>query len=160
MKIDMIDLRLSDDRKIFNKLQPIINENNGNLKITDLFNELYIWTHLFLVKVDSKIVGFAIIRRLSKDEHNTGFDEYYYISDMVLLKKQWNKGYGTKLLKEVVDSIKDLPLVTSVKKDKDIVTKILKKEMMIYSEQDNIYRFMDKEHYELRGDTISFKFRL
>ena len=60
----------------------------------------------------------------------------------------------------MVDSIKDLPLVTSVKKDKDIVIKILKKEMMIYSEQDNIYRFMDKEHYELRGDTISFKFRL
>lgn len=160
MKIDMIDLRLSDDRKIFNKLQPIINENNGNLKITDLFNELYIWTHLFLVKVDSKIVGFAIVRYLSKDEHNTGFGEYYYISDIVLLKKQWNKGYGTKLLKEVVDSIKDLPLVTSVKKDKDIVIKILKKEMMIYSEQDNIYRFMDKEHYKLRGDTISFKFRL
>ena len=160
MKIDMIDLRLSDDRKIFNKLQPIISENNGNLKITDLFNELYIWTHLFLVKVDSKIVGFAIVRYLSKDEYNTGFGEYYYISDIVLLKKQWNKGYGTKLLKEVVDSIKDLPLVTSVKKDKDIVIKILKKEMMIYSEQDNIYSFMDKEHYELRGDTISFKFRL
>ena len=31
---------------------------------------------------------------------------------------------------------------------------------MVYGEQDNIYRFMDKEHYELRGDTISFKFRL
>ena len=65
-----------------------------------------------------------------------------------------------KLLKEVVDSIKELPLVTSVIRDKDVAIKVLKKEMMIYSEQDNIYKFMDKQHYELRGDTISFKFRL
>lgn len=160
MKIDMIDLRLSDDRKIFNKLQPIINENLDGFRRSNILSLNYEWTHLFIAKENGKIVGFVLIRRSSFDQHNTGFEEYYYISDIVMSKAYQNKGYGTQLLKKVLGDIKDLPVVASVRDDNVALLKLFKKFMMIYNQRGRYYKFMDKTHYELRGDTISWKFRL
>ena len=79
MRIEMIDLRKSNNRNIFNKLQPIIVENlvsnGGTLRQANIFAKNYEWTHLFLIKDREKIIGFAILRHSSFDKHNTGFEE-------------------------------------------------------------------------------------
>lgn len=164
MRIDLIDLRKSDDRKIFNKLQPIINENTvingGNLRQGALFDKDFDWSHLFIVRDDNKIVGFAILRYSNYDQHYTGFDEYYYISDMVLLKKYQKQGIGTKLLQMILNSIDDLPIVASVRVDNEIALKMLSKNMKAFYKKKNYYRFIDKQFAKLRDESISSGFRL
>ena len=164
MKIDMLDLRKSDDRKIFNKLQPIINENlvsnGGTLRQAKLLEEPYEWTHLFLFKDGEKIVGFAILRYSSYDQRLTGYGEYYYISNIVFLKKYQGKGYGTELLKTILETIEDLPVVASVLENNERSLRLFIKEMEVYNKHGKYYRFMDEKSYKLRDETISGGYRV
>lgn len=164
MKIDMIDLRKSEDRKIFNKLQPIINDNmvanGGTIRQATLLNKDHDWTHLFVVRDGEKIVGFAILRYSNYDQHYTGFDEYYYISSIVLLKEYQGQGIGTELLKMILEMVTDLPVVASVREDNKISYKLFNKYMKFYNKKGVYYRFMDEKSLVLRDDSISSNYRL
>ena len=86
----------------------------------------------------------------------TGFNEYYYISDIVVARNYQNKGIGTMLLNFILDSIIDLPIVSSVKDNNNHSLKLFKKHMKVYDKTNGgYYRYLDNKSYDLRAGYIS-----
>ena len=130
--------------------------NEGTIWQATLLNKDFDWTHLFIVRDKWKIIGFAIIRYSNYDQHMTGFNEYYYISDIVVARNYQNKGIGTMLLNFILDSIIDLPIVSSVKDNNNHSLKLFKKHMKVYDKTNGgYYRYLDNKSYDLRAGYIS-----
>ena len=82
---------IKDNKSIIKKIKKIINENlvsnGGTLKRDDLLDGKYEFSFVTLALDEhGKLVGFSLIRTSDYDQHNTGYDSYYYISDIVVSK--------------------------------------------------------------------------
>lgn len=154
MKIEIIDCLNNDVdiKQLFSECQPLVDENlvenGGTLKQANLINGNYNWSHLAIMKVDNVVIGFALIRLSSYDQHNTGYENYYYISQLVISKKLQHHGFGTILLEKIIDNIKDKPLVASVLNTNDASMGLFSKEMTGFSSHGSYKRFIDNKSYE------------
>ena len=162
MTIDLINLKDATNKDILVELKPIIDDNllqnGGTIGQANELSDDYDWTHLFLAKEEGRIIGFAILRRSYEDDHGTGFRNYYYISDVILYRAYHGKGYGTALLKKVLDCICDLPVVAAVKYNNNASLKMCEKLMTSYDFNGFYYRFMDNNHYEMKANRSSNSF--
>ena len=158
--VEYIDLEHAENRQaIFAELRPIINdnlvENGGTLLQGDLLTKDYDWSHLFVVRDNGKVVVFDILRHSDYDQHQTGYDEYYYISDIVIARSYQNHGIGTRLVQTILRSIDDLPVVASVRKTNVNSLRLFRKNLKVCSESGKYYRFLDQRHFDLRQDPAS-----
>ena len=150
MKIELIDLKNNNNLESYKEvLQDIIEanlvKNDGTLIRGDILSKDFKWSHLYLLMDSNKVVGFALVRESTYDQHNTGYDSYYYISDIAIAPQYQNKGLGTKLLKYVTSSIDDLPIVASVRKDNTVSMNLFSRNMEKYEETDGYSRFINRK---------------
>lgn len=162
INVDLIDESLVQHDDLVKACKEIINENlrtnGGTLKIADIFERDFKWTNLVVVIVNNQVVGFALVRE-SENKHNLKeASSYYYLSDIVVKKEFRNQGIGELILKTVISSIGDDPLVASVLKDNLPSIRFLLKCMKCYSVSDSgkYYRFVDAKTYDkLYGEEIN-----
>ena len=129
--------------------------NGGTLKQPNLIEGDYDWSHLALMKNEGQVIGFALIRNSDHDQHMTGYDKYYYISQLVISKKLQHSGLGTMLLEKILDEIKDRPLVASVVNTNTASMALFSKEMTGYSSHGSYNRFIDNYSYEINRQRVS-----
>ena len=158
--IDLIGNNLSNYQDIVKKCKEIINENlqtnGGTLKVSDIFERDFNWANLIIAVINNEIIGFALIRQSNNTHNLKESDFYYYLSDIVVKKDFRNLGIGKELMKKVIESRSDAPLVASVLKDNQASIGLLSKFMKCYgvSMTGRYLRFVDNKYYnQLYGNT-------
>lgn len=107
---------------------------------------------MVLLKRQNKCLGFALMRFSEYDQHNTSFDNYYYLSQIVISKNFQHEGLGTYLLNYILENVNDIPLIASVHKNNTASLRLFGKNMVPYSQNNNYVRFMDKNFYKTISD--------
>lgn len=122
--------------------------NGGTLRQEDLLTQLFDWQYLITANVDNKPVGFSLIRKSHEDKHNTGYENYYYISVIAVHKSVQRQGIGTELLNQTLSLPLSLPIVASCRKDNEISTHFLSNNMTNYNDTRRYHRFITAKTYQ------------
>lgn len=157
--MDIEVIKIEDKKQLeelFTDCWQIVEENlevnGGTLKQSNLIERDYKWSHLVLLKRQNKCLGFALMRFSEYDQHNTSFDNYYYLSQIVISKNFQHEGLGTYLLNYILENVNDIPLIASVHKNNTASLRLFGKNMVPYSQNNNYVRFMDKNFYKTISD--------
>lgn len=132
--------------------QNIIEENHvsngGPLRQEDLLLQLHDWHYLITANIDNKPVGLSLVRKSHEDKHNTGIDNYFYISLIAVLPAVQRNGIGTELLNETLSLPVELPIVASCRKNNEVSKNFLSNSMNNYEDTRRYHRFIDNKFYK------------
>lgn len=132
--------------------QPIIEsnlvKNGGTLRQEDLLTQFFDWQYLILASIDNKPVGLSLVRKSHEDKHNTGYENYYYISVIAVQQSVQQQGIGTELLNQTLSLPLTLPIVASCRKDNEISKHFLSNSMTKYNDTRRYHRFIDNKTYQ------------
>lgn len=151
MKINIYNFKDNPELSYVKMLecQNIIDENlskNGcPLRQEDLLLQLHDWHYLLTATIDDIPVGLSLVRKSHEDKHNTGTNNYYYISLIAVLPVVQRNGIGTELLKETLSLPVSLPIVASCRKDNEVSKHFLSNSMTNYNDTRRYHRFIDSK---------------
>ncbi len=139
--------------------QNIIDENlfvnGGTLRQEDLLLQNHNWKYLLTATIDNQVVGLSLVRKSNEDKHNTGNNEYYYISLIAVLPSVQRNGIGTELLNQTLSLPVSLPIVASCRKDNEVSTNFLSNSMNNYNDTRRYHRFIhDKTKQENKNNVL------
>ncbi len=123
-------------------------KNGGTLKQEDLLTQVFDWQYLITANIEDHPIGFSLVRKSHEDKHNTGYDNYYYISVIAVHPSVQRQGIGTELLNQTLSLPLPLPIVASCRKDNDISKYFLSNNMTKYNDTRRYHRFIDNKNYQ------------
>ena len=123
-------------------------KNGGTLKQEDLLTQVFDWQYLITANIEDHPIGFSLVRKSHEDKHNTGYDNYYYISVIAVHPSVQRQGIGTELLNQTLSLPLPLPIVASCRKDNDISKYFLSNNMTKYNDTRRYHRFIDNINYQ------------
>ena len=123
-------------------------KNSGTLKQEDLLTQVFDWQYLITANIEDHPIGFSLVRKSHEDKHNTGYDNYYYISVIAVHPSVQRQGIGTELLNQTLSLPLPLPIVASCRKDNDISKYFLSNNMTKYNDTRRYHRFIDNKNYQ------------
>lgn len=151
MKINIYNFKDTPELSYVKMLecQNIIDENltknGGPLRQEDLLLQLHVWHYLLTATIDDIPVGLSLVRKSHEDKHNTGTNNYFYISLIAVLPVVQRNGIGTELLKETLSLPVSLPIVASCRKDNEVSKHFLSNSMTNYNDTRRYHRFIDSK---------------
>ncbi|MBE6146530.1 MAG: GNAT family N-acetyltransferase [Firmicutes bacterium] len=151
MKINIYNFKDNPELSYLKMLecQNIIDENltknGGPLRQEDLLLQLHDWHYLLTATIDDIPVGLSLVRKSHEDKHNTGANNYFYISLIAVLPVVQRNGIGTELLKETLSLPVSLPIVASCRKDNEVSKHFLSNSMTNYNDTRRYHRFIDSK---------------
>lgn len=123
-------------------------KNGGTLKQEDLLTQVFDWQYLITANIEDHPIGFSLVRKSHEDKHNTGYDNYYYISVIAVHPSVQRQGIGTELLNQTLSLPLPLSIVASCRKDNDISKYFLSNNMTKYNDTRRYHRFIDNKNYQ------------
>ena len=134
-----------------------LESNGGTLRQEDILWQPYDWQHIVIATLDEIPIGFSLVRKLDEDKHNTGYEEYLYISVIAVKTEAQKNGVGTELLNEILSLPTNLPIVVSCRRDNVVSKHFLSKFMKKYDETRRYYRFLDNKTYNKNTNYVNKK---
>lgn len=122
-----------------------LSKNGGPLRQEDLLLQSHDWHYLLTATIDDIPVGLSLVRKSHEDKHNTGTNNYFYISLIAVLPVVQKNGIGTELLKETLSLPVSLPIVASCRKDNEVSKHFLSHSMTNYNDTRRYHRFIDSK---------------
>ena len=122
-----------------------LSKNGGPLRQEDLLLQSHDWHYLLTATIDDIPVGLSLVRKSHEDKHNTGTNNYFYISLIAVLPVVQRNGIGTELLKETLSLPVSLPIVASCRKDNEVSKQFLSNSMTNYNDTRRYHRFIDSK---------------